>query len=106
MLLLLGRAAYPGYNGLSPQPSRSDIAMKIELTAQQEQAVKQGRPGEVVDPASDRAFVIMARELYERARPVLERGSPDGGPYPGSSLTVATVPEVKPLPQRLRDLPV
>jgi len=36
--------------------------MKIELTDQQEQAVKQGRPVEVVDPASARAFIVVARE--------------------------------------------
>src|SRR5262249_37760758 len=45
-----------------------DLAMKIELTNQQKQAIKQGRPVEVVDPATQLGYVILGREAYERSR--------------------------------------
>jgi hypothetical protein len=83
------------------------MAMKIELTHEQEQAVRQGRPVEVIDPASNRAFVVVTRELYESVRPLLEGGQ-DGGPSssPPPALAPAVTPEVKPLRQRVRDLPL
>jgi hypothetical protein len=80
------------------------MAMKIELSDQQEQAVKQGRPVEVRDPASDRAFIVLTRELYERVRSLLE-GGPEQRPSPGAPPVAALVPESQPLRQRLADLP-
>jgi hypothetical protein len=46
----------------------------IELTEQQRQAVQHhpGRPVEMIDPASRCAYVILAREQYERMRSLLE----------------------------------
>jgi hypothetical protein len=69
--------------------------MKIELTDRQAQEVLQGHPVEVVDPVSERAFVVVARELYERVRPLLG-GSAEQGPSP---------PEGLPARVRLCDLP-
>src|SRR5207247_11091081 len=85
------------------------MAMKIELTDQQEQAVKQGRPVEVVDPTSDRAFVVVARESFEPVRGFFER-SLKNGPAPSVSSAVAapttrSPAETKPLRVCLRDLP-
>ncbi len=47
--------------------------MKIELTAEQEQAAQHGQPVEVVDPKTQRAYLVIAREAYEGSRGVLER---------------------------------
>lgn len=76
--------------------------MKIELTEEQEQAVKQGRPVEVVDPASDRAFVVVARELFERVRSALG-GEP---PAPPPAVAPALSPGMRRSQEALRrDLP-
>jgi hypothetical protein len=83
--------------------------MKIELTHQQEQAVQQGRPVEIVDPTSRRSFVVMARELYERVRALIESGPEPAplapGPPPAESPAAAPPGEEKPRRIRLRDLP-
>jgi hypothetical protein len=83
--------------------------MPLELTEQQRQAVEGSKglePVEVVDPASNRAYVLLARDLYERVRHLLERqerpveaaARPEPAPEP---------PEVvRPLRQRMRDLPM
>jgi hypothetical protein len=88
---------------------RPDVAMKIELTDQQEQTAKQGRPVEVVDPASGRAFVIVNRDLYERLRSSLERSSQQGsseqGPPPPVLPAAPSPGEGEPVRVRLRDLP-
>jgi hypothetical protein len=79
--------------------------MKIELTDQQEQAVKEGRPIEIADPQSARAFVLLAREQYERIRFLLE-GSPEPGlSAPGTPAATPSPGEGKPQRVRLRDLP-
>jgi len=83
---------------------RTDMAMRIELTPQQEQAVKQGRPVEVVDPASERAFVVVAREFYERGR-FLPEGRPEQGPSAPVSPAVPSAAEAEPARVRLCDLP-
>ena len=49
--------------------------MKIELDEEQQRAVQQGQPVEFIDPATDRAYLVIAREAYER-RP----GSQDPAP--------------------------
>jgi len=38
------------------------MVMKLELSDQQEQALKEGLPAEVADLASSRAFVLLACE--------------------------------------------
>lgn len=78
--------------------------MKIELSLQQEQAVKQGQPVEVLDPESARTFVVVTRELFERFRPFLE--TPAGqSPNPSRS-GVTGPPEGQALRQPIRDLPL
>ena len=75
-----------------PSSPLAGMAMKIELTDQQEQAVKQGRPVEIVDPASERTFVIIARELYDGVHPP-SAASPAA---PISPAAAASHGEVKP----------
>ena len=47
---------------------------EIELTDAQRQALQaeQGKPVDVVDPATRRHYVLLAREQYERVRTLLE----------------------------------
>jgi hypothetical protein len=47
--------------------------MILELTDQQAQEVNQGYPVEVVDQASNCAFVVVSRERYESIRSHIER---------------------------------
>src|SRR5262249_30729169 len=87
------------------QPSPRSMAMKIELTDQQEQAVKEGRPIEVADPQSSRAFVLLTREQYERVRSLLEDSPETGLPPPVAPHAAPSSGEVQPQRVRLRDLP-
>ena len=54
---------------------------EIELTDAQRQALQaeQGKPVDVVDPATRRRYVLLAHEQYERVRALLE---PAGEPEP------------------------
>ena len=54
---------------------------EIELTDAQRQALQaeQGKPVDVVDPATQKRYVLLAREQYERVRALLEQA---GGPEP------------------------
>src|SRR5438445_12609562 len=69
-------------------PLRS-MAMKIELNDEQQQAVQQGQPVEIVDPNTDRAYLVIAREAYEPGRalhnqpPSPVSGEDTGGIPPG-----------------------
>src|SRR5438105_12771558 len=47
--------------------------MKIELSNEQQQAVQQGRPVEIVDPNTERAYLIIARDAYEPSRALQDR---------------------------------
>jgi hypothetical protein len=49
--------------------------MHIQLTAQQEQEVRQGRAVEVTDPATQQVYLVMAREAYDR-RPAVSSHHP------------------------------
>jgi hypothetical protein len=62
------------------------MAVAIELTEQQRQAVEagQGRPVEVVDPVTHRLYLLVAVELYDRVRPLLDEGSPPATQEPSS----------------------
>jgi hypothetical protein len=56
------------------------MAMKIELNDEQQQAVQQGRAVEIVDPTTDRAYLVMAREVYESTNVLQGQGaSPAAG---------------------------
>jgi hypothetical protein len=48
---------------------------EIELTNEQRQALQteRGKPVDVVDPATHERYVLLARELYDRVRDVLDR---------------------------------
>src|SRR5712691_7120792 len=48
---------------------------EIELTNEQRQALQRerGKPVDVVDPATQERYVLIAREQFERVRDVLER---------------------------------
>src|SRR5439155_10755083 len=71
------------------------IAMTIELTDEQQRAVEQGKPVEVIDPATVRTFVVLAREQYERVRWLLEKTS-------GQEAVSAGTADVCPIPPGIR----
>jgi hypothetical protein len=50
---------------------------EIELTDAQRQALQaeQGKPIDLVDPATQQRYVLLAREQYERVRALLEQGA-------------------------------
>ena len=57
---------------------RDDHMTIIELTDDQRQALQaeQGKPLDVVDPATRQRYVILAQEQYERVRSFLEQPAP------------------------------
>lgn len=61
----------------------------IHLTEQQRQAVEaeQGRPVEVVDPASKRVYFLVTAETFERVRTLLEEPGPPPPPAPPAGMT-------------------
>jgi hypothetical protein len=76
---------------------------EIHITDDHRQALHadNGKPLEVVDPFTQRRYVLLPREQYEHMRshlpPPLQPASPP---------TPAPTPEAKPLRQRIRDLPL
>jgi hypothetical protein len=59
---------------------------EIELTDEQRRALQAdpGRPVGVVDPATQQQYVLLAREQYERVRPLLEQPAAEAAnPPPG-----------------------
>ncbi len=78
---------------------------EIQLSDEQRRAVQAnpGKPVDVVDPATQRGYVLLARELYERVRPLLEGGP---GPATVAAPVPAPAPEGPPPRVRLRDLPM
>jgi hypothetical protein len=48
--------------------------MKLELSDQQAQAVRQGQPVEIIDPATKGAYLVVARETFEGLRAAAGRG--------------------------------
>ena len=69
--------------------------MTIELTDEQQRAVEQGKPVEVVDPATVRTFVVLPWEEYERVRSLLKKAS-------GPEAVSAGGAEVCPIPPGIR----
>lgn len=57
--------------------------MKIELTDQQEQQVQQGNPVEVVDPRTQRSYLLVAPEQLARMHEVRPEPLPGIGVAPG-----------------------
>jgi hypothetical protein len=78
--------------------------MKIELTDQQAQAVKNGQTVEVLDPLTAQAYILLARDQYERVRPLLE-SSRENPPPPPTPPAAPSPAERGPERVRLRDLP-
>jgi hypothetical protein len=79
----------------------------IELTDAQRQALQgvQAWPVVVVDPTTNKSYVLLAREQYERVRSLLEGGA--GQPPPAEPPPIPSgTPERRPLRQRIRDLPL
>lgn len=79
--------------------------MTIELTEEQRQALQaeQGKPVDVVDPATQRRYVLLAQEQYERLRSLLDQppAAPSESP---PAAAVGAKPEGKPLRQHVREL--
>lgn len=84
------------------------MIVAIELTDQQRQIVEaqKGRIIEVVDPTTRRTYFLVAAEMYERLRGLLE-GDEVGERFPAqeADATGAELPGARRLRQRLRDLP-
>jgi hypothetical protein len=84
--------------------------MTIHLSEEQRQAVAAhpGEPVEVVDPATQHTYVLLAAEQYQRLRALLAEGRPapaqSGEAAPGPAGCASA--EVRPQRQRLGDLPV
>ncbi len=78
----------------------------IELTNEQLRALhaEPGKPIDLVDPATQQRYVLLAREQYERVRPLLEGGNEQVLPPPASPAS-SSAEEGGPLRVRLRDLP-
>ena len=53
--------------------------MRLELTPEQEAELRRGTGVEVVEPGTQAAFVLIAREQFDRVRHVFEAEAPDGG---------------------------
>jgi hypothetical protein len=68
------------------QGPREERAMFIELTAQQSELLQQrrGQPLELVDPRTQQAYVLIAREQYEQSQQELasERRQPEATKIP------------------------
>src|SRR6266536_1790813 len=75
--------------------------MKLELTDQQEQAVKQGHAVEVVDPTTTRTFILVAAEVFAKLRPTLSHTQELAQSGSGPS---APASNMQPLRQLVRDL--
>jgi hypothetical protein len=81
--------------------------MTIELTDEQRQALRdeEGSPVYVIDPVTKRAYVLVARELYEHLWSPRE-GGPGYTCHSSSHSADSSTQEKKPLRQALRDLPL
>jgi hypothetical protein len=79
--------------------------MRIELTEQQ-RSVVQGQAGgfiEVIDPCTQRSFVLVAREQFDRVRAFL---SPETSSAPPPELLIEIAPGIRKSQEALRrDLP-
>jgi hypothetical protein len=80
--------------------------MMIELTEQQRRVVEEqaGRPIEVVDPASLRCYILIARDQFEKVRSMLDEPSP--APASPSQLPLEIPPGIRRSQEAFwRDLP-
>jgi hypothetical protein len=79
----------------------------LELTDAQRQVLQTqaGRPIDVVDPATQQRYVLLAWEQYEQMCTLLNGGTAQAAPM-SPSPAAANAPGVGPLRQRIRDLPL
>ncbi|HZU38246.1 MAG TPA: hypothetical protein VFA18_20145 [Gemmataceae bacterium] len=79
---------------------------RIELSEQQRLILEreQGKPVDVIDPATQRRYVLLTRELYERNRQLLEPPTwePAAAPAIPSAVLRAQQAFWRDLPQRLK----
>jgi hypothetical protein len=71
-------------------PSLGTAGMRIELTDEQRRVLAEqaGRPLEVVDPHTQRTYLLVAREEYERLRSLLPDAKEPRGAAPAESKVV------------------
>ena len=71
--------------------SRGPRMATIELTDEQRQALEaeQREPLDVVDPATQQHYALLARELYERVRTLLEEQATEPGRYNDASSQIS-----------------
>jgi hypothetical protein len=102
MDLTAGTAPWDNPWGLVPEVPMN----AVEITDAQRQALHAGRgkPVEVVDPATQQHYVLLAREQYEQVRPLLE-GAPRQAASAGAAPGSATAPGAPSRRIHLRDLP-
>ncbi len=86
-------------------PGVATMSGSIQLTEEQRQAVEaqQGRPIQLVDPVTNRVYVLVAAEAYDRVGDLLEFGA--FGPKPGSSLSKIPAGTRRSMEAFWRDLP-
>ncbi len=80
--------------------------MKIELTEQQEQAANRGLPVEVVNPATNRAYLVFAKETFEGPRAALVSNHPAPAavePFPPPGVQQSRAAFLRDLPDLLRN---
>src|SRR5437588_8812639 len=83
----------------------------MRLTEEQHRLVEaaEGRPIDVFDPRTDRNYVLLPAELYQRVQNLVEKNGPPQrtAPAPASSESpqAPSVSEVKPLRVVVRQLP-
>jgi len=75
----------------------------IELNQEQRQAVEQGEPMRIIDPATHDAYILVRAEVYERLAGALPR--PDDEPAPGISPQMLRSQQAfwRDLPELLKD---
>ena len=76
----------------------------MQLTAEQSQAIEAagGRPVEVVDPQTQRTYVLLSAEAYQPVRDLVEGRQPEG-PRPEAPASIA---EGQPMRVKVRELPM
>jgi len=83
----------------------------MHLTEEQAKLVQQSKgPVEVIDPTTNKAYVLLSSELYLKNRDLLQAEAPAEQPLAANPMkqhtSVPTQEESQPLRQRLLDLPV
>jgi hypothetical protein len=80
----------------------------MQLTAEQRQVVEaaRGKPVEVIDPETTRAYVLLSAELYERLRHLVEREKPEQGLGAQATPGPVVAARERPVRMKVRALPM